>query len=113
MSRKKNVKKPVKEKETLLVDESITIHRKKGNGVIRRQVWVNSKNEVTRYSLAYINYYLFHGDNGRVLSYDNAHHYHHKHYMGNIKPVVFTCFDDIENQFQREFEVLHEKAKKR
>ena len=60
--------------------------------------------KVTRYSLAYINYRLFHDDNGRVLGYDNAHGNHHKHYMGKIEPVTL-------NNFQ-EFEVLHEQTKK-
>ena len=102
-----------KKKDKLFVDDSITIHQKKGSGVIRRRVWVDDKGRVTRYSLAYINYHLFSGDNGRVLGYDNAHAYHHKHYMGEVKPVEFISFDDIESRFQQEFEVLHEKAKKR
>ena len=35
-----------------------------------------------RYSLAYINPAIFAGDNGRVLGYDNAHGYPHRHFMG-------------------------------
>jgi len=109
---KKNTKKSII-KERLLVDESIGIHKKKGNGIIRRQIWTNNNNEVTRYSLAYINRHLFHGDNGRVLGYDNAHGHHHKHYMGKIESVIFNTFHELENQFQQEFEVLHEQTKKR
>ncbi len=110
MKRKKTLSKPVTT-NVLLVDESYSIHKKKGNGVIRRQVWANVKGEITRYSLAYINHRLFHGDNGRVLGFDNAHGYHHKHYMGDIESVDFKNFEDIERQFEQEFEVLHEKAK--
>lgn len=71
------------------------------------QVWVNNKGEATRYSLAYINYQLFSGDNGRVLGYDNAHGYHHKHYMGKVEPIKFYNYQELENEFQREFEVLY------
>jgi hypothetical protein len=48
-----------------------------------------------------------------VLGYDNAHNYHHRHYMGGIEPVVFKNFEDIETRFQQEFEVIHEKLKKK
>lgn len=71
-----------------------------------------TQEEITRNSLAYINHHLSYNDNGRVLGYDNAHGYHHKHYMGCIEPVVFTNFEELELQFQKEFEVLHEQAKK-
>lgn len=95
-------------KEILVVDESFTLSKKKGNGVIRRQVWQDSKGQITRYSLAYINFILYREDNGRVLGYDNAHGYHHKHYLGNIEPFNFTNFEELEELFQREFEVLYE-----
>lgn len=112
MKGKKNTERSIKT-EALLVNESISIHKKKGNGIIRRRIWVDTANKVTRYSLAYINHHLFHDDNGRVLGYDNAHGYHHKHCMGKVEPVVFTNIDEIEKRFQQEFEVLHEQAKKR
>jgi hypothetical protein len=108
---KKKTKKPVKT-EQLIEDDIITIHRSKGNGVLRRQVWVDDRGHVTRYSLAYINHNLFTGDNGRVLGYDNAHGFHHKHYMGNTEPVSFSNFLALEKQFREEFEVIHDKAKK-
>lgn len=110
MKRKKDRNTP-KCQETLLIDEVLSIHRKKGNGVIKRQVWINNKGEITRYSLAYVNYQLFSGDNGRVLGYDNAHGYHHKHYMGKVESITFHNFQKLESEFQKEFEVLYEKAK--
>jgi hypothetical protein len=109
---KKKNKKLLK-KDHLLEDESVRLHKSKGNGILRRQIWVDGRGEVTRYSLTYINYHLYSGDNGRVLGYDNAHNYHHKHYMGTIEPVTFNNFLDIENRFQQEFEALHEKIKKK
>ena len=99
--------------ERLLIDEVLTIHKSKGNGLLKRRVWVNENNEVTRYGLTYINHHIHTGDNGRVLGYDNAHHYHHRHYMGEIEPVDFKNFNDIEARFQQEFEVIYEKCKKK
>lgn len=99
-------------KETLCINESTYIHRKKGNGIVKRQIWVDENNQVSRYSLAYINHHLFQEDNGRVLGYDNAHGYHHKHLMGIVESVEFTRFEDIEIKFQQEFEALHEHTKK-
>lgn len=98
--------------EQLIEDDSITLHKSKGNGILRRQVWVDNAGNVTRYSLAYINHLLHTGDNGRVLGFDNAHGYHHKHYLGNIEPVHFKNFSELEKRFQQEFEVIHAKIKK-
>jgi len=109
--KKKNKKQP--EKDHLLEDDVVRLHKSKGNGVLRRQIWVDIHGEVTRYSLAYINYHLYAGDNGRVLGYDNAHNYHHRHYMGMIEPVTFNNFLEIETRFQQEFEALHENVKKK
>ena len=62
-----------------IVDETNYIPSKRGNGILRREVWVNSDNAITRYNLAYIQVALFSGDNGRVIGYDNAHGFHHRH----------------------------------
>lgn len=109
----KNKKKHQIKNERLLYDEVNTLHKSKGNGILRRQVWIDNDGKIIRYSLAYINHYIFRGDNGRVLGYDNAHDYHHRHYMGNVEPVIFKNYDDIEMCFQREFEVIHEENKKK
>jgi hypothetical protein len=68
---------------------------------------------VTRYSLAYINHNLIYDDNGRVLGYDNAHGYHHKHCMGRVEPIIFTNFEELEKRFEQEFGVLHEQVKEK
>ncbi|HLB58449.1 MAG TPA: DUF6516 family protein [Gammaproteobacteria bacterium] len=107
-------KKKTKQKSNrLLYDECTTLPKSKGNGQLIRKVSINEDNEITRYSLAYINHTICYDDNGRVLGYDNAHDYHHKHDMGNVEPVKFVNFDEIEKRFQKEFEVLYEKVKKR
>lgn len=55
----------------------------------------------------------FLGDNGRILGYDNAHGYHHKHIMGKIESVNFVSFSELEERFQTEFEVMHAQARKK
>lgn len=84
-----------------IIDESHVISTKKGNGILRREVWVNDLGVVTRYNLAYINLRLFHGDNGRVIGFDNAHDFHHRHYFGTVEAVVFTSFIETEILFEQ------------
>ncbi len=87
-------------------DETHKISDKRGNGKLRREVWVDTKGKVVRYNLAYINHQLFQGDNGRVIGYDNAHGTHHRHYFGAVSPVDFVSFDDIEERFEADWLAL-------
>jgi len=41
-----------------------------------------------------------------VVGYDNAHGFHHRHYFGQVEPVEFVSFDDIEEQFARDWTAL-------
>ena len=111
--KKRDDKKKSRKSERIIEDESFTLQKSKGNGILRRQIWVDNDDKVTRYSLTYINHHLHSGDNGRVLGYDNAHGYHHKHYMGKVEPIDFVSFTEIEERFQQEFEVIHEKFRKK
>ncbi len=95
--------------ETKVSDDSWSLSHKFGNGTLRREVWVDGKGRVVRYNLAYINHAIFQGDNGRVVGYDNAHGYHHRHYMGKIETVAFTSFEDIEDRFQADWAALRRK----
>lgn len=87
-------------------DESHKISDKRGNGKLRREVWVDTEGKVVRYNLAYINHQLFQGDNGRVIGYDNAHGIHHRHYFGGVSPVEFVSFEDIEERFEADWSAL-------
>ncbi|OFA01571.1 DUF6516 family protein [Duganella sp. HH101] len=94
-----------------MVDKKIinTVYKisdRRGNGLLRREVWINGKGQVTRYNLAYINHDLYQRDNGRVIGYDNAHGVHHRHRMGVVEPVEFTNFDDIDARFQQDWQAL-------
>ena len=73
--------------------ERETFKLKAGGGVLSFEVWgyiSEGKTVATRYNLAYINRLICQKDNGRVLGFDNAHDYHHKHYMGKVTPVTFV-----------------------
>jgi hypothetical protein len=86
-----------------VLDVSTRLAKKRGNGILRREVWVDSKGKVIRYNLAYINHDIFQGDNGRVLGYDNAHGVHHRHYQGKVETVEFKSFEDIEGRFEADW----------
>ena len=90
--------------ETLLERERF--EPKSGGGLLSYEVWgfrEKGKTVVTRYSLAYVNHEIFQGDNGRVLGFDNAHGYHHRHYMGEIESVEFLRYEATLERFQREW----------
>lgn len=89
--------------ERKIIDETFSISRKRGNGLLRREVWVDRQGRVVRYNLAYINHALHSGDNGRVVGYDNAHGIHHRHIMGKVEDVAFTSFEDIEARFEQDW----------
>ena len=93
-----------------IVDSRSVITKRRGNGELRREVWVDEKGRVTRYNLAYINHDIFQGDNGRVIGYDNAHGFHHRHAFGNVEPVEFTSFEDIEARFEQDWIALRSKG---
>ena len=95
--------------ELKIIDESHKISDKRGNGKLRREVWVDEfTKQVTRYNLAYINHSLYPGDNGRVVGYDNAHDGHHRHYFGVVEPMEFFSFEDTENRFEQDWIALKE-----
>ena len=95
-----------------IVDDTNRIPDKRGNGILRREVWVDGGGKVTRYNLAYINATIHSSDNGRVVGYDNAHGYHHRHYFGVATPVAFVNFDQMEKQFQADWLALRDAKRK-
>jgi hypothetical protein len=89
---------------TKIMDETHKISDKRGNGTLRREIWVDKvTRRVTRYNLAYINHSLHAGDNGRVIGYDNAHDGHHRHYFGEVEPMDFVSFEDVEARFEQDW----------
>ena len=96
--------------ERKIIDESHRIADKRGNGQLRREVWVDERGRITRYNLAYINHRLHCGDNGRVVGYDNAHDGHHRHYKEKVEPVDFVSFEDIEERFEQDWIALRNES---
>ena len=91
-----------------IIDETHKIPGKRGNGLLRRELWVDKNGKVTRYNLAYINHKLHLADNGRVVGYDNQHGYHHRHYFGRVEPIDFVSFEDIEKRFEHDWLILRQ-----
>lgn len=100
---KKSKKQPNK------IEDSFKIADKKGNGQIKIQYLLDEKGNVPTYSMAYINPTIFSGDNGRVVGYDNAHGYHHRHYMGTIEPVEFVSLEDTMSKFEADWHLYLKK----
>ena len=92
-----------------IYDDVNILSKKKGNGILRREVWVDDAGSIVRYNLAYINLNEFAGDNGRVFGYDNAHAHHHRHYYGTVEPVEFISFEDVEARFEKDFMEIRSK----
>lgn len=70
--------------------------------ILKEEFWQDEAGNVTRYSLAYIDPESFAGDNGRVLGYDNAHGYHHRHFKGVATAYKFVSYEEVLNRFERE-----------
>lgn len=86
-----------------VVNDLFSVKEKRGGGLIKIEAWEDASGKVARYSMAYINPLLFADDNGRVLGYDNAHGYHHRHYKGNVSIVEdFSNYENMLGRFQQE-----------
>ena len=93
-------------KSKLLEQERFELKPKSGGGLLSYEVWGvvgRGKTIVTRYNLAYINHAIYRGDNGRVLGFDNAHAYHHRHCMGQVEAVEFVSYEATLERFQQEW----------
>ncbi len=77
-----------------------------GIGILREEVWVNEKNEVVQYNLAFFLPHLFRADKGRVLGFDNAQGVHERHSIGELKAVQFRGYLATAKRFYREAEAL-------
>ncbi|MGY1490347.1 hypothetical protein ACW4YW_13110 [Methylobacillus pratensis] len=100
------VKKLQKPEMFLLEKERFEPKPKDGGGLLSYEVWgykTSGKIIVCRYNIAYINHTIYSRDNGRVLGFDNAHDYHHRHYMGQIEPVEFVSYETTVARFQQEW----------
>jgi len=77
-----------------------------GVGILREEVWVNAREQVVRYNLAFLLPHLSRVDNGRILGYDNAHGIHERHFMGQAQTVEFHGYLNTAGRFYREVSAL-------
>jgi hypothetical protein len=80
-------------------DEFYPGGRKRGVAV-RMQADFSRKGKVVRYSLALIDTHHTSTDHGRILGYDNAPGYHHRHRLGKSEPVEFESYESTEKRFE-------------
>src|SRR3990172_5947224 len=85
-----------------IVDETHEISRRRGNGKLRREIWVGAKGKVARFNLAFINREIHRGDNGRVPGYDSQHGVWHRHHLGEASPVEAGSFEEMEAKLEAE-----------
>lgn len=88
--------------------DRLTLSAKRGGGILRYEVrgyiLSGGRQQVTRYSMAYINPAICQRDNGRVLGYDNAHDGHHRHYIGKLEQVDFVSYEHTADRFTAEWQ---------
>jgi len=95
--------KKAKTKFKKVISEQFPVNPKNGGGILKIEAWENEKEEIVKYSMAYINHLIFSDDNGRVIGYDNTHNFHHKHYFGKISEVSdFISYENLVDRFEKE-----------
>ena len=79
-------------------------------GILKEEVWIDERNEIVKYSLAYIHHSICSVDNGRVLGYDNAHGRHDRHRLGQVEAVPFTTYQACVQSFLEEVRIWRERT---
>lgn len=101
------VKKPREPRK--VVDETTQVRCAVGKGIIREEVWLDSRRAVVKYNLAFINHALCAKDNGRVLGYDSSHGHHHRHYAGTEEQFAYVSYEKLLKRFLTEVRELRDK----
>lgn len=84
-----------------------------GMGILREEVWVNAREQVVRYYLAFLLPHLSGVDNGRILGYDKAHGMHERHFMGQVQTVEHNEYSATAERFYREVAALRKSYKEK
>ena len=92
-----------------IVDETTQVRCALGKGLIREEVWQDSRGTVAKYNLAFINHVLCTRNNGRVVGYDNNHGDHHRHFAGAEENFAFISYERLLKQFLDEVRELRQK----
>jgi hypothetical protein len=81
-----------------------------GKGVIREEVWQDSRGRIVRYNLAFINHSLSAKDNGRVLGYDNQHGHHYRHFADVQREILFSSYEKLFDRFLKKCELCEKES---
>ncbi len=92
-----------------VVDETTQVRCALGKGLIREEVWQDSRGLIVKYNLAFINHGLCTRDNGRVVGYDNSHCVHHRHFAGAEERFAFISYERLLERFLDEVRELRQK----
>ena len=85
-----------------VVDDKYIVPLRVGGGIIKFEAWqVDGK--IVKYNMVYVNKNVYPNDNGRVVGYDNAHGFHHRHYKGVIEELEdFTTYREQVLKFRED-----------
>src|ERR1017187_3933779 len=92
-----------------VTDEAVPVRCVAGDGLIREEVWKDAEGNVVRFNLAFINFHLYPRDHGRVLGYDSAHGYPHRHFAGAVEKIEPAHYRVIYRRFMEEVDRLRER----
>jgi hypothetical protein len=92
-----------------VTDEAAIVRCVAGDGLIREEVWKDDEGNVVRFNLAFINLHLFQRDHGRVLGYDTAHGYPHRHFAGSVEMIEPVPYQMILRRFKAEVAELRKR----
>jgi len=96
---------------TKVVDECAAIRCAVGDGLLREEVWQDAAGKLARYNLAFVNHHLCPRDHGRVLGYDTAHGFLHRHFAGKVEALEPASYSEILERFLAEVENLRQQTK--
>jgi hypothetical protein len=100
-------KKAILKSQEIYAPADVRIPRKLGGGVLKERVIRDlPSKKVVQYALAYVNPLIFSSDNGRVLGYDNAHGFSHKHLMGEVTHESFPGYEALYERFDTEWKEI-------
>ncbi|MGC1871224.1 MAG: hypothetical protein WA700_09725 [Acidobacteriaceae bacterium] len=95
-----------------ITDVEIEVQCCHGPGIIREEAWQDLTGKIVRYNLAFISHFICQKDNGRVLGYDSAHGYHHRHLMGRVEKFRFASYAELADMFFQEVTEICKESKK-
>jgi hypothetical protein len=92
-----------------IVDETTQVRCALGKGLIREEVWQDSRGAVAKYNPAFINHALWARDNGRLVGYDNSNGNHHRHFAGTEEKFAFISYERLLERFLNEVREVRQK----